>query len=185
MSDAHFASRTAATAAARTATARTCSTTRPAGGLDRHRRRDAPGHVSPCRHERCPDQCPVEEGARVAPLCGRRLALVCASEDAAAAVRFRRAAERLGAQVATLPAERLLEGHGGLAALVVVLGRLYDAIECQDLPAATIGDLAERAAIPVFDGLGMTAGVGLSDNDDAAIATIQTALLRAFRIEGA
>lgn len=148
--------------------------------------REAPGG----RPARCADAC-ANEKAEAAPLCGRRLAMVCAAEDAPPAMRFRSAAERLGAQVVPLPADGLLEGNGGLAALVMVLGQLYDGVECQDLPASTVRLLAERATVPVFDGLGGSRGPCAAGAEaertetDRAVHAIEAALLRAFRIEGA
>ena len=62
---------------------------------------------------------------------------------------FIAAAAELGAKVAHL---RLAQHEVPHAARL--LGRLYDAIECDDLPAQLAIDLERAAGVPVFNGLG-------------------------------
>ena len=79
---------------------------------------------------------------------------MCESADSADATRFRDAAAELGAHVAYL--------RTGLAELRLpderrhtarMLGRLYQAIECQGLPADFVDELGREAGIPVYDGV--------------------------------
>jgi ornithine carbamoyltransferase len=91
---------------------------------------------------------------RRALLRGKNVALMCESADSADATRFRDAAAELGAHVAYL--------RTGLAELQLpderrhtarMLGRLYQAIECQGLPADFVDELGREAGIPVYDGV--------------------------------
>jgi ornithine carbamoyltransferase len=87
---------------------------------------------------------------------GKNLGLLCAvgaagNEDAAL---FRRAATELGAQVAhirpSLSARSALPEFQSAARM---LGRLYDAVECQCMPADLVQRLRLHVDVPVFDGL--------------------------------
>lgn len=87
---------------------------------------------------------------------GKNLGLVCQSEDDADAALFRDAALALGASVSHIRPE--LSAPGGTAGVGLlrtarVLGRLYDAIECQGLAQALVLQLGREAGVPVFDGL--------------------------------
>lgn len=67
---------------------------------------------------------------------------------------FLQAAGELGARVAQIPASL----HGGSPASEVehtarMLGRLYDAIECQGLPEPLVHSMSQHAGVPVYDGL--------------------------------
>jgi len=95
---------------------------------------------------------------RQALLRGKNLALMCESAASADAIRFSEAAGQLGAQVAYLRA--------GLADLRLddmrrhtarMLGRLYQGIECQGLPADIVAELGREAGIPVYDGVATAA----------------------------
>jgi len=91
---------------------------------------------------------------RQALLRGKNLALMCEASESADATRFSEAALRLGAHVAYL--------RTGFADLRIddvrrhtarMLGRLYQGIECQGLPADLVAELAREAGIPVYDGV--------------------------------
>lgn len=85
---------------------------------------------------------------------GKKLGVLSATADGDDAVRFHDAAAELGAHVAHVRAN-LTEAssdpeieHTGR-----VLGRLYDAIECQGMSAALVAKIGRAAGVPVFHGL--------------------------------
>jgi len=87
---------------------------------------------------------------------GKNLGLVCESDDNADATLFREAAEALGASVSHIHPDLAPAGGvagGSLLRTARLLGRLYDAIECQGLAAALVVQLGREAGVPVFDGL--------------------------------
>jgi ornithine carbamoyltransferase len=87
---------------------------------------------------------------------GKNLGLVCESDDDADATRFREAAEALGASVSHIRPELAPAGGvtgGSLLRTARLLGRLYDAIECQGLAPALVVQLGREAGVPVFDGV--------------------------------
>ena len=91
---------------------------------------------------------------------GKNLGLVCDSESGFDAILFRDAAAALGATVSYLrPQLAPPSGTAGSAPLRAarLLGRLYDAIECQGLAPGLVRQLAHEAGVPVFDGLATAA----------------------------
>jgi ornithine carbamoyltransferase len=97
-----------------------------------------------------------QEGAQRSLLRGRNLALICASDGGEAQNLFRQAGTELGAQVAHVQFN--LSGLGTLQELqhtARVLGRLYDALECQGLAPELVQQLGREAGVPVFDGLAL------------------------------
>ena len=91
-------------------------------------------------------------------LAGRRIGLICESSQAPAAALFIEAAEGLGAQVSVLHAADVVDARAGQQdKLVRMLSRLYDVIECQDLPTAAVRHIAELVAVPVLANLGARA----------------------------
>ncbi len=85
---------------------------------------------------------------------GKNLGLLCEADDGGDATLFRRAALELGAHVAHIrlslaglstPQEVQHTAH--------MLGRLYDAVECQGLPPALVRQVGDAAGVPVCDGL--------------------------------
>lgn len=85
---------------------------------------------------------------------GKNLGLLCESAEDADAALFRDAAAELGARVSHI--------RPGLSALGTpdvrrdtsqMLGRLYDGIECQGLPALLVEEIGREAGIPVYDGI--------------------------------
>lgn len=89
------------------------------------------------------------------PLQGKRLGLICRAGGGEDAELFRLAAQELGAHVAVIPAppEPSEEDRQQLADIGRLLGRLYDALECQGLSPELVRQLAAASSIPVFDGL--------------------------------
>ncbi|WP_028998717.1 hypothetical protein [Azohydromonas australica] len=65
------------------------------------------------------------------------------------------AARGLGARVAWVPAEavRVAEGPGARDT-ARLLGRLYDVLDCEDVPAGLLRCLREDSGVPVYEGLG-------------------------------
>ena len=128
-------------------------------------------------------------GDRPLPLRGKNLGLWCDDDRERSAALFRRAASELGAHVAHIrpnlgEASSLHELHDTAR----MLGRLYDAVECQGLPAALVERLAAEAEVPVFDGIALPqhptallAGQldGDSEADDRRCWLLQAALVAA------
>ncbi len=86
---------------------------------------------------------------------GKNIALLCDEGTCAAAEEFRDAATRLGARVSRVqPDPSLLEGaDGGASKTARVLGKLYDAVECDELPPKLAARLQHEVGVPVYSGL--------------------------------
>ncbi len=98
---------------------------------------------------------------------GKNLGLLCESEDAGDAILFCRAAKDLGAHVAHIrPSISELSEPRMIRRTARMLGRLYDAVECQGLPADLVRQVAEEAGVPVYD------GVACADHPTAALAEL-------------
>ena len=82
------------------------------------------------------------------PLRGKNLAVLGTPADESGLAAFRRAATRLGAQVTCIPSEGV-----GIGDTVVLLGRLYDAVNCEGLDDTLVERLRGEAGVPVYDGL--------------------------------
>lgn len=88
------------------------------------------------------------------PLQGRQLALVCAEPDHEHAHLFRRAAAELGARVVLIRIEVLESGTPQqVEASTRLLGRLYDAVECQGTSLGLWRRLSASTDVPVHAGL--------------------------------
>lgn len=135
----------------------------------------------------------VQGRCEAAPLHGLSLGFVCADMQHEAATLFRDAAISLGAQVTDLDPARLLSGDdASLDGVARLLGRLYDGIECQGLPAPLVRRLAQLAAVPVFDAVA-AGGVAIgqsapatpcgADERQRRLCSIQAALVLALRGE--
>lgn len=87
-------------------------------------------------------------------LWGKNLAVLCDAVDEAALARFGRAASRLGAKVVRLNtvASKLDTPHG-VARTAPLLGRLYDAIECLDIPPDLVRQIGDAAGVPTFEAI--------------------------------
>jgi len=67
---------------------------------------------------------------------------------------FQRAAAELGAHVATIrPALSSLGSLGEIQRTARILGRFYDAVECQGVAPDIVREIGRHAGIPVYDGL--------------------------------
>jgi ornithine carbamoyltransferase len=86
------------------------------------------------------------------------IGLLAEDDDGEKAEFFKSAALALGARVAHI---RPCLGERSDARVVretaLMLGRLYDAVECHGQPAALVARLREAAAVPVFDELSSSA----------------------------
>jgi ornithine carbamoyltransferase len=85
---------------------------------------------------------------------GKKLALLCESEEGADAMLFREAAADLGAHVSHVrPHLSDLRQPDDLQHTARMLGRLYDGIECQGLAHDLVELVGREAGVPVYDGL--------------------------------
>ena len=98
-------------------------------------------------------RCAAMDGNTPRLLRGKNLGLLCETQADEAQALLRSAAEALGARVAVM--------RSGLSVASTVqevqdtarvLGRLYDAVECQGLDPALVACIGLHAGIPVFDG---------------------------------
>ena len=92
-----------------------------------------------------------EAGTAQRPLRGKKLALLSARSDDGAPSGFQQAAAELGAHVAHVHAN--LPFGSESAPTARLLGRLYDAIDCEGLDATTLQQIDREACVPVFNGL--------------------------------
>jgi ornithine carbamoyltransferase len=93
-------------------------------------------------------------GKLASPLRGRNIGILCEDEGSAAATLFASAASELGAHVACIPIT--LTDRSSLTVIrdtAVLLSRLYDAVECLDMPPLLVELMQESAGIPLFFGL--------------------------------
>jgi ornithine carbamoyltransferase len=90
-----------------------------------------------------------------ARLRGKNIALLCPRPDAECARRFDAAASALGARVARIdPAPGWLGEQGALDDETArLLENLYDAVDCEELPADFARRLQAQLGVPVYDGL--------------------------------
>jgi ornithine carbamoyltransferase len=97
----------------------------------------------------------IAEASQTANLLrGKKLGLLCESEEDVDALRFRRAAAELGAHVAHIrPSLSEPSAPRVLQRTARVLGRLYDAIECQGLATELVRFLGDEAGVPVYDAI--------------------------------
>ena len=87
-------------------------------------------------------------------LSGKHLVLLCEDDTDACAVLFRRAAGELGAHVAHIrPSASGLATPPEVQRTARMLGRLYDAVECQGMATALVRQLRRDAGVPVYDGI--------------------------------
>jgi ornithine carbamoyltransferase len=85
---------------------------------------------------------------------GKNLGLLCQDDTQPDAVLFRRAAVELGAHVAHVGmslSERSTAQE--VAHTARMLGRLYDAVECQGMAGAVVQQIADAAGVAVYDGI--------------------------------
>ncbi|MBT9459794.1 MAG: ornithine carbamoyltransferase [Burkholderiaceae bacterium] len=109
----------------------------------------------------------AQDGGLQPLLRGKKLGLLCAREDSEYAQLFRRAAEALGGHVARLPVSlSATSSTQDVQHTARLLGRLYDAIECQDMDSALVARVREAADVPVFDTLAAAAPHWIDESDD-------------------
>jgi ornithine carbamoyltransferase len=86
---------------------------------------------------------------------GKNIALLCADPDRACARRFDAAATAQGARVARIePAAAWLREEAPIGADTArLLESLYDAVDCEELPAGFAQRLQAQLGVPVYDGL--------------------------------
>lgn len=93
------------------------------------------------------------DGHRDQPLRGKNIALLVRDAGPLADL-FVTAVEQLGAKASKVDAEMLaVNDEHELQRLALVLDRLYDAVECQGVPSASVRQLSSLVTMPVFDGL--------------------------------
>ncbi|MDH6169148.1 ornithine carbamoyltransferase [Variovorax boronicumulans] len=93
------------------------------------------------------------EGNTPRLLRGKNLGLLCDTPPDEAQALFLRAAEELGARVAVMRSGMsLLDAPQEVQHTARMLGRLYDAVECQGLDPGLVLCIGQHAGIPVFDG---------------------------------
>lgn len=107
------------------------------------------------------------------PLRGKNLALLPRPDSSGAEIAaLRRAAQDMGARVAELrfaaPEEPAVPGRDDIRTLGRVLGRMYDAVDCGQLPPDAARAVEQDAAIPVYRGL------SLDDHPARALADLMT-----------
>lgn len=94
----------------------------------------------------------AQQGIAKSPLAGKNIGLIAREQGSAEARLFLTAASTLGARVAAIRFDRTL-GAAEKLQTARLLGRLYDALECQGVPEAFIEETLAHAGIPVFSGL--------------------------------
>lgn len=88
----------------------------------------------------------AEAGQPQQPLRGKNIAVMSRTGDDEAVQSFTAAASALGARVSHIR-------PGASKETAPLLGKLYDAIECEGLPDDVVRDLERAAGRPVFNGL--------------------------------
>lgn len=96
----------------------------------------------------------AQEGTTQPLLKGKNFGLLCEADDHPDARLFRRAAVELGAHVAHIrPSLSELSTPQEVQHTARMLGRLYDAVECQGMPPALVAQVGDDAGVPVYDGI--------------------------------
>ncbi len=101
-------------------------------------------------------QLAAEAGELRALLRGRKFGLLCEIDNASDgdALLFRSAAMELGAHVAHIrPSLTELSTPQEVQHTARMLGRLYDAVECQGMAPALVHQVGVDAGVPVYDGI--------------------------------
>ena len=99
-------------------------------------------------------QLAARAGELRASLRGRNLGLMCEADESGDAALFRRAAVELGAHVAHIrPSLTELSTPEDVQHTARMLGRLYDAVECQGMAPDLVHQMGIEAGVPVYDGI--------------------------------
>jgi len=125
-----------------------------------------------------------------ARLRGKNIALLCTEPDCTSARRFDAAATAMGARVSHIePAPSWLEQGAVIdASAARLLESLYDAVDCEQVPAGFAQRLQAQIALPVYDGLArddnpifdllpQVAASGQAPGDDDRRALLQATLV--------
>jgi ornithine carbamoyltransferase len=108
-----------------------------------------------------------EPGPKQQLLKGKHLGLLTDAPEAHAATLFVRAATELGALVSHIrPSLSDLATQSVCRDTSQMLGRLYDGIECQGLPAQLAQQIGREAGIPVYG------GIATEDHPTASLASL-------------
>lgn len=121
------------------------------------------------------------------PLLGKNIGLVCEDPDGPDAARFEEAARAIGARVVHIrPSVAGLNDDVSLPQTARMLGRLYDALECQDMPAERVEQIRHHAAVPVYDALARIdpagSAIGAWLNGDGSDPQISRYLIQAMLV---
>jgi len=93
------------------------------------------------------------EGNTPRLLRGKNVGLLCETQPDEAQALFRSASEELGARVAVMRSDlSLASAAQEVQNTARMLGRLYEAVECQGMNPALVERIGHHAGIPVFDG---------------------------------
>jgi ornithine carbamoyltransferase len=85
---------------------------------------------------------------------GKKLGLLCEADKDDDAALFRRAAVELGAHVAHIrPSLSERSSPQEVEHTARILGRLYDAVECQGMASILVAQMGDEAGVPVYDGV--------------------------------
>jgi ornithine carbamoyltransferase len=96
----------------------------------------------------------TQAGRPPRPLRGKNIAVMCESPTDPALKDFTDAAHALGAQVAHIrPSSSRITQPSESHETAVVLGRLYDAIDCEGMALPLVQEVERTAGRPVFNGL--------------------------------
>ena len=117
---------------------------------------------------------------------GKHLALVGGEQASASQCLVEAAACGLGARVARLTHRAVQPEQPHSRDIGRMLGRLYDALDCEDLPAPVLLHLREACGVPVYEGLGrmdhpvarLLPCLGAATADDAHRYLLQAMLVR-------
>jgi ornithine carbamoyltransferase len=115
---------------------------------------------------------------------GKNIGLLCEDADTAEAMLFERAATELGAKVARIRASDSGVTSPQLAPFTVrMLGKLYDAVECQGMTPDLVRRLGDAIGVPVYAGLATaqhpTARLATQLGGDASVADNRRFVLQA------
>jgi len=115
---------------------------------------------------------------------GRKLGLLCEDAQHGQAQLFERAAGALGAHVAHLrPSLCRLDTPSQVQHTARMLGRLYDAVECQGMAPGLVRQIGLWAGVPVFHHLAGQAGAPQNDADTDADTDPRHFLLQALLLQ--
>lgn len=115
-------------------------------------------------------QARVRAGTLGKPLHGKNIALLLGRTPSGETSALHRAALELGARVAEVPFAEpaAASGREDIRGLARMLGRMYDAIDCGTLAAATVRQIEQEAGVPVY------AGLALEDHPVQVLADLMT-----------